>query len=125
MTGDRYSKGFEEMRSRLGEKTAEYVRAIEEVAPLFARVNVEFAFGDIYGGEKVLDKKTSELITIGALTVMGYAGAELRIHIGAALRVGASKEEIVETITQMLAYCGFPAATNAVLLAKEVFKELE
>jgi 4-carboxymuconolactone decarboxylase len=122
---ERYEKGFIEMQNRLGEKTVEYIRAIEEVAPLFARVNVEFAFGDIYGGEKALDKKTGELITIGALTVMGYAGAELRIHIGAALRLGVSKEEIVETITQMIAYCGFPAATNAILIAKEVFKEID
>ena len=39
--------------SRLGKRTAEYLLAIEDVAPHFARVNVEFAFGDINGKEKV------------------------------------------------------------------------
>lgn len=124
MTTERYKKGIEEMRRHLGPDADKYVQKISEVAPLFAKVNVEFAFGDIYGdASNCLDQKTKELITLGALTVMGHALPELRLHIACALRCGASKEEIVETITQMLAYCGFPAATNAILVAKEVFKE--
>jgi 4-carboxymuconolactone decarboxylase len=71
----------------------------------------------------VLDEKTKELVTLGALTVMGHALPQLKLHVACALRCGASKEEIVEVITQMLAYCGFPAATNAILTAKQVFKE--
>lgn len=121
---DRYQKGIEEMRRHLGPKADDYVKAIAEVSPLFAKVNVEFAFGDLYGDERgVLDQKTRELVTVGALTVLGYAQPELRIHVDAALRCGASKAEITEVITQMLAYCGFPAATNALMTAKEVFKE--
>ena len=41
-----------------------------------------------------------------------------------ALNTGSSKEEILEIITQMIAYCGFPAATNALHAAKEVFDEM-
>ncbi len=124
MTTERYQKGLNEMRRHLGPDADKYVAAIGEVAPLFSRVNVEFAFGDIYGDENnVLDQKTKELVTLGALTVLGSALPQLKLHVGCALRCGATKEEIVEVITQMLAYCGFPAATNAIMTAKEVFKE--
>lgn len=120
---DRYEKGLKVMRDHLGEKADEYIAAIREVAPLFAKVNVEFAFGDLYGEEESsLDQKTRELATIAALTVQGFSLPQLKLHIDCALNCGASKEEIIEIITQMLAYCGFPAATNAIMVAKEVFK---
>lgn len=120
----RYEKGLQVMREHLGPEADQYVEAIHEVAPLFAQVNVEFAFGDLYGNsDSPLDTKTQELITVGALTVMGNALPQLKLHIECALRCGASKDEIVATITQMLAYCGFPAATNAIMTAKEVFQE--
>ena len=124
MTTERYEKGLATMRQHLGKEADKYVAEIAEVAPLFSKVNVEFAFGDIYGDKSnVLDQKTKELVTLGALTVLGYAIPQLKLHVGCALRCGATKEEIVEVITQMLAYCGFPAATNAIMTAKEVFKE--
>ena len=123
MSDERYQKGIEEMRRHLGVKADEYVENIREIAPEFARVNVEFAFGDLYARGGVLDQRTRELATVAALTVMGHALPELKIHIEAALRCGATKEEVIEVITQMLAYCGFPAATNAILLAKEVFSQ--
>lgn len=120
----RYQKGIAAMRHHLGPKADQYIENIREVAPLFARVNVEFAFGDIYGNEDTsLDQKTRELITVGALTAMGNALPQLKLHIECALRVGATQEQIVEVITQMIAYCGFPSATNAILAAKEVFAE--
>jgi 4-carboxymuconolactone decarboxylase len=118
----RYEKGMQALRRHLGPDADKYIAAIEEVAPLFAKVNVEFAYGDIYNDEnRVLDDKTKELTTIAALTVMGNALPQLKLHIEAALRCGATQQEIVEVITQMLAYCGFPAATNAIMAAKQVF----
>lgn len=121
---DRYEKGMKVMREHLGPKADEYVEAIREVAPLFAKVNVESAFGDIYGDENsVLDKKTKELCTIAALTVQGFSIPQLKLHIEAAMRVGATQAEIVEVITQMINYCGFPAATNAILAVKDFFSK--
>lgn len=120
---DRYQKGIEVMRDHLGPEADQYVENIREVAPLFAKVNVETAFGDIYGHEGVLDNKVKELCTVAALTVQGFSLPQLKLHVECALRTGASKEEIVEVITQMINYVGFPAATNALMTAKEVFKE--
>ena len=87
-------------------------------------MNVEFPFGELYTRD-ILDDKTRELCTVAALTVQGFALPELRVHVKGALNCGASREEIVEVITQMIAYCGFPAATNGLLAAKEVFDELD
>jgi 4-carboxymuconolactone decarboxylase len=47
---------------------------------------------------------------------------ELKLHIDAALRTGSTQEEVIEVITQMIAYCGFPAATNALMIAASVFE---
>ncbi|KTD22775.1 4-carboxymuconolactone decarboxylase [Legionella lansingensis] len=122
---NRYEKGLKVMREHLGAAAEEYIKQIEQVAPLFAKVNVEFPFGDLYGHESALDQKTRELATIAALTVQGFAIPQLKVHVRAGLNCGATQEEIVEIITQMIAYCGFPAATNAILAAKDVFLELK
>ncbi len=121
---NRYERGMQVMREHLGKDADSYVEAIQSIAPLFAKINVECAFGDVYGDEhSVLSQKSKELCTVAALTVLGHSLPQLKLHIGCALRCGASKEEIVEVITQMVLYCGFPAATNAILLAKSVFEE--
>ena len=62
---------------------------------------------------------------MAALTVQGFSLPELKLHIKAALRCGASRGEVAEIITQMIAYCGFPAATNALMTMKEVFDEID
>ena len=45
----------------------------------------------------------------------------MKVHLQAALNVGATRQEIMETILQMIPYAGFPAALNATGLAREVF----
>ena len=125
MVSERYRKGLAEMRRHLGAaETDEYLEKINEISAEFAKVNVEFPFGELYP-RNVLDDKTRELCALSALTVLGYALPELRVHVKGALNCGASREEIVEVITQMIAYCGFPAATNALLTAKEVFEAID
>lgn len=124
MTSERYKKGMKEMRRHLGPAADEWIRSIKEISPEFAKINLEFPFGELYTRD-VLDDKTRELCTVAALTVQGFALPELRVHTKGALNCGASREEIVEVITQMVAYCGFPGATNALLAVKEVFDELD
>ena len=62
---------------------------------------------------------------MAALTVQGFALPELKIHTRAALNCGATRLEIIEVITQMIAYCGFPAATNALMTMKQAFDEVD
>ena len=124
MASELYRKGMEEMRKHLGPQADRYVENIREISPEFAKINVEFPFGELYTRD-ILDDKTRELCTVAALTVQGFSTPELKIHVQAALNCGASRVEIVEVITQMIAYCGFPGATNALMAAKAVFAELD
>lgn len=120
MQSDRYATGLamlEKVDGRGGEEVLESVRAI---SPDFARYLVEFPFGDIYAREG-LDLKNREIAVVAALTAMGNAAPQLRVHIGAALHVGCTRQEILEVIMQMAVYAGFPAALNGLFAARDVF----
>jgi len=119
-----YQRGMHEIRKQLGPMADSYIRNIKALAPEFAWVNVTFPFGELYTRD-VVDLKTRELCTVAALTVQGFSLVELKLHVKAALRSGASRAEVIEIITQMIAYCGFPAATNALMTMKEAFDELD
>jgi 4-carboxymuconolactone decarboxylase len=71
-----------------------------------------------------LDDRVRELCTVAALTVQGFSSPQLKLHIEAAINCGVTRDEIIEIITQMIAYAGFPAATNALMAAKDVFDEM-
>lgn len=103
-----------------GEAGARVVAALADIAPDFARYILEFPFGDIYS-RPGLDLRAREVATIAALTAMGHATPQLKVHIEAGLNVGLTREEITETIIQMAVYAGFPAALNGLFAAKEVF----
>jgi 4-carboxymuconolactone decarboxylase len=119
-----YKKGMAQIRQQLGPMADNYIRNIKALAPEFAWVNVTFPFAELYP-RNVIDLKTRELCTVAALTVQGFSLPELKLHIRAALRCGASRGEVAEIITQMIAYCGFPAATNALMTMKQVFDEAD
>jgi len=123
-TAAEYQRGMAEIRKQLGPMADGYIRRIKALAPEFAWVNVTFPFGELYTRD-VIDLKTRELCTVAALTVQGFSQPELKLHVKAALRCGASRGEVAEIITQMIAYCGFPAATNALMTMKEAFDEVD
>jgi 4-carboxymuconolactone decarboxylase len=110
---DRYRRGID-IAERLGaDKLAHFVQSgVAEVAPDFARMVIEFAFGDIYS-RGALDLKSRELVAIAALAASGTAGPQLRIHVESAASSGISKAEVVEVLMQIALYAGFPAALNA------------
>lgn len=103
-----------------GAAGAKVLAALEDVAPDFASYLLEFPFGDIYS-RPGLDLRSREIATIAALSAMGNAAPQLRVHIEAGLNVGLSRQEIVEILMQMAVYAGFPAALNGLFAAKEVF----
>lgn len=124
MNNETYRKGLEIMREHFGDSIEERIGKIADISPEFARLNVEFPFGCLYARD-VLDQKTRELCTLAALTVKGSCLPQLASHVEGALNCGASREEIIEVVLQMLAYCGFPDATNALLTVNEVFERID
>lgn len=122
MDSERYVKGLEMLQTVDGHGGQAVVDSLKDIAPDFAKYLLEFPFGDIYAREG-LDLKSREIATVAALTALGHAVPQLKVHIAASLNVGLTKEEIVEVIMQMSVYAGFPAALNGLFAAKEVFSQ--
>jgi len=80
-------------------------------------------FGHIYQRD-VVDTKTRSLCTIAALTVLDR-DRQIGDHIKGALKLGATKEQIVEIITQLLFYGGYPCTVNALSAAGKAFNEYD
>lgn len=117
---ERYERGLRMLKEIDGDQGDRIVATLQDIAPDFARYLVEFPFGDIYA-RPGLDLRTRELATVAALTAMGTAPAQLKVHIHGALNVGCTRAEVTEIIMQMAVYAGFPAALNGLAAAKEVF----
>ena len=124
MDSTRYTRGQEALARIHGHIGEGVMNALGDIAPDFARLIVEFPYGDIYSREG-LSPKERQIATIASLVTLGNAPAELKAHIQGGLNVGCTEAEIVEVIMQMAVYAGFPAAVNALLVAKDVFAELD
>ena len=122
MDKDRYERGMRKLKEIDGEAGEKVIESLKDIAPDLARYTIEFPFGDIYS-RPGLDLKSREIAVVAALTALGNAAPQLKVHIHGALNVGCSREEVVEIIIQMAVYAGFPAALNGMNAAKEVFKE--
>ncbi|MDQ0569132.1 4-carboxymuconolactone decarboxylase [Variovorax paradoxus] len=116
----RYERGLAKLQEIDGEGGIKVVESLADIAPDFARLLIEFPFGDIYS-RPGLDLRSREIAVVAALTAMGNAAPQLKVHIQAALNVGVTRAEVIETIMQMAVYAGFPAAVNGLAAAREVF----
>lgn len=114
---ERGKRALSEIDGHAGETV---IAALADIAPDFATYLLEFPFGDIYS-RPGLGLRDREIATIAALTAMGTATPQLKVHIIAGLNIGLTREEITEIIMQMSVYAGFPAALNGLFAAKEVF----
>jgi len=121
---DRYQRGLQKLAEIDGHAGERVIESLKEISPDLGRFIIEFPFGDIYS-RPGLDLKSREIATVAALTTLGNAQPQLKVHIEGALNVGCTREEIVEVILQMAVYAGFPAALNGMFAAKEVFAELD
>ncbi len=118
----RYQQGWSRLRQVDAAAGERVIASLQDISPDLGRYIVEFGFGDVYC-RPGLSLQQRELATIAALTALGNATPQLKVHIAAGLNVGLSQQEIHETILQMAVYAGFPAALNGMFAAKEVFAE--
>lgn len=121
MTSDRFERGLRTQGKLDPDIGEEILESLARIAPDFARYTIEFPYGDIYS-RPGLDLRARQIATIAALTTIG-AESQLAVHIGFALNVGLSADEIVEVIMQMAVYAGWPRALDALRVAKGVFEE--
>lgn len=120
----RYQRGLDAL-NRISQSSGEaVVKSFEDIAPDLGRYILEFSYGDVFSRPN-LDLKTRELATVSALTALNTTASELplKVHINAALNVGATRQQVVEAIMHMLPYVGFVNVQQAMVKVEEVFKE--
>ena len=94
---------------------------IRATAPKLIELTEEVIYGDMWEREE-LSKRDRSLITLAALIAMGRE-RQLIGHLNRAVDNGVTHDEIMETITHLAFYSGFPTAITAATIAKEVFAD--
>jgi len=117
---ERRERGLKVLQHLSGEAEPSVVASLADIAPELGRYVVEFGYGEVLA-RPGLELRDRQLVTIGALAALGNAAPQLRFHINGALNAGCTRAEIVEALTQIAVYAGFPAAINAMEAAKTVF----
>ena len=95
--------------------------ALGDIAPDFARYNDDILFGEVWSKNDVLPLRERSIVTISALISSGVLDSSLKYHIENAKKNGVTRAEIVEVITQLGFYAGWPKAWAAFRMAKEVY----
>ena len=121
---ERLKKGIKNINRLVEGGDQRLLDGLGELSPDLANYILEFIFGDLYNREG-LDLKTKQIITITALAVLGNARPQLEYHIKAGLNIGLSRKEIIDIMTHISGYAGFPAALNGVNAAKEIFNKID
>ena len=93
-----------------------------DIAPALDEITQRVLFGDVWE-RPGLSKRDRSLITVTTL-IAGYRTNELPFHLKRALENGVTKDELVELITHLAFYAGWPAASTAVGIARQVFVEM-
>jgi 4-carboxymuconolactone decarboxylase len=92
-----------------------------DIAPALQGYTDAVLFGDVWE-RPGLSKRDRSLITVATLVAL-YRTNELPFHLNRALDNGISRDELIELITHLAFYSGWPTASSAVAIARRVFEE--
>ena len=92
-----------------------------DISPKFAELTDNVLFGDVWA-RPGLSRRDRSLATVSALIAMNRPD-QLRSHLALALENGVTQDELVEAITNLAFYAGWPSAVTAISVAKEVFQK--
>jgi 4-carboxymuconolactone decarboxylase len=104
------SKPLSTVRERIG-----------DIAPKLVDITEQVLFGDIWE-RPGLSKRDRSLTTVAALVAMNRT-EQLPFHLQRAIENGVTKEELIEQITHLAFYSGWPTAMSAMMIAKDVLKD--
>lgn len=99
------------------------LRNIGDIAPKLVELTGDVLFGDIWE-RPGLSKRDRSLITVTALVAL-YRTEQMEFHLRRALENGVTRDEIVELITHLAFYAGWPNAMTAMNLAQKVFADAD
>ena len=92
-----------------------------EFAPEFARYNDDILFGEVWSRNDILSLHDRSIVTVSALVGSGILDSSLKYHIQSAKNNGVTRAEMVEIITQLGFYAGWPKAWAVFPMAQEVY----
>ena len=98
-------------------------KMLADFAPKLVELTDDVLFGDVWE-RPGLSKRDRSLITVAALAALNRPD-QLRFHLGRAVENGATKGELVEAITHLAFYAGWPSAMTAIMIARELFSNSE
>ena len=99
--------------------SASLISDMEGLCPDFTDMSIEWAMGGI-ASRPGLAPVTRELLVIASCVTLGHPVTQLRAHTQAALRAGATREQIIEAILQLMFYAGAAAVRNALVHIKDI-----
>jgi 4-carboxymuconolactone decarboxylase len=105
----------------MGKEPSAAQKLIGDFAPKLVDLTDRVLFGDVWERPELSNRDRS-LATVSALIAMNRPD-QLRFHLGKALENGVEKEELIEVITHLAFYSGWPNAMSAIMVAKEVFSK--
>ena len=92
------------------------------LAEKFAELNDDVLFGEVWSREEELSLRDRSMITISSLMSQGLF-PQLKSHIILGKKHGITKEEVVEMVTHLAFYAGWPKAWSAFAIVEEVYNE--
>lgn len=97
--------------------------ALGSFAPLFAELNDDVLFGQVWSREQELSPRDRSIVTVTALMASGILDSSLHYHLETAKTNGVTQDEISEVLTHAAFYAGWPKAWAAFNMAKEIWTE--
>ena len=94
-----------------------------DIAPALAEYTDSVLFGDVWK-RPGLSPRDRSLVTVASLVSL-YRTNELPFHLAKALENGVTKDELIEVITHLAFYSGWPTANTAIAIARKAFGEVE
>jgi 4-carboxymuconolactone decarboxylase len=92
-----------------------------DFAPKLVELTDDVLFGDVWE-QPGLSKRDRSLITVAALVAL-YRTNELPGHLNRAIANGVTKDELIEAITHLAFYTGWPCGMTAMKIAKSIFED--
>ena len=119
---NRFDKGLEVQKSIFGDVIDKNYENSPENQVHIQKFLSDNCFGDYYT-RKGLDVKTRELITFSILISQGGCEPQVKGHIAGNVNVGNDKQTLLNTVTALLPYIGYPRSLNAISCINEVIHD--
>jgi 4-carboxymuconolactone decarboxylase len=94
-----------------------------DIAPALGEYTDKVLFGDVWK-RPGLSPRDRSLVTVASLVSL-YRTNELPFHLKKALENGVARDELIEVITHLAFYAGWPTASSAIAIARKAFEEVQ